>query len=178
MPASHGCLAYLRPPIVWVHKSLSPWPLATVHPSVNASRHRPDTPWPCWGWRREGELLFRWPLPLCKDIRTAEGTAVIVDRVVSGEWVAVREEGHVALWLGQVIMQCSVAAGCNGATGKGAKNPLVVSLFNDRLFSPAPVKGGGEEEKRLETGKDWSSKAERSKEKRMRQKQQHYVPVS
>ncbi len=45
-------------------------------------------------------------------------------------------------------MQCSVAAGCNGATGKGAKNPLVVGLLNDRLFSPAPVKGGGEEEKK------------------------------
>lgn len=59
---------------------------------------------------------------------------------MSGERVAVREEGHVALRLGQVDMQCSVAAGCNGATGKVAKNPLVVGLLNDRLFSPAPVK--------------------------------------
>lgn len=51
-------------------------------------------------------------------------------------------------------MQCSVAAGCNGAIGKGAKNPLVVGLFNDRLFSPAPVKAEVKKEKELETGKD------------------------
>lgn len=67
---------------------------------------------------------------------------------MSGERVVVREEGHVALRLGQVDMQCSVAVGCNGATGKVAKNPLVVGLLNDRLFSPAPVKGGGEKEKK------------------------------
>ena len=37
-------------------------------------------------------------------------------------------------------MQFSVAAGCKGATGKGAKNPLVVGLLNDRLFSPVTVR--------------------------------------
>lgn len=44
-------------------------------------------------------------------------------------------------------MQCSVAAGSSGTTGEGAKNPLVVGFLNDRLFSPATVRGGGEEEK-------------------------------
>lgn len=97
--------------------------------------------------RGEGESLFRCTPPLRAAIRSAEGTAVIVDRVASGKWVPVREKGHVALGLGQVIMQRSVAAGCNGATGKGAKNPLVVGLLNDRLFSPARVRGGSEEER-------------------------------
>lgn len=53
-------------------------------------------------------------------------------------------------------MQRSVAAGCIGATGKGAKNPLVVGLLNDRLFNPAPVKKKVEvkKKKRLETGEN------------------------
>lgn len=74
-------------------------------------------------------------------------------------------------------MQCSVAAGSEGATGKGAKNPLMASLLNDRLFSPAPVKGVGEKEKRnlkqvKFDGEVVKVKCERSKDKRLRQKQQ------
>lgn len=63
-------------------------------------------------------------------------------------------------------MQCSVATGCNGATGKGAKNPLMVGLLNDRLFSPAPAKGEGEEEKKdLKQVKIYGLRVSKAKEK-------------
>lgn len=127
--------------------------------------------------RKKGEPLSLGP---CRDIRAAEGTVVNVDRVVSGERVAVGEEGHVALRLGQVDMQCSVAAGCNGATGKGAKNPLVVSLLNDRLFSPAPVKGGGEEEKKdlKQVKNDSLSVSEAKKKDEAKAKALSFTPAS
>lgn len=84
-------------------------------------------------------MLFRQATPLCKDIRTA-GTAVVIEGVASGEWVAVGKERHVAFRPGQINLQRSVAAGCDGATGERAKEPLALCLFNDRLFSPATVK--------------------------------------
>lgn len=84
-------------------------------------------------------MLFRQATPLCRDIRTA-GTAVVIEGVASGEWVAVGKERHVAFRPGQINLQRSVAAGCDGATGECAKEPLAICLFNDRLFSPATVK--------------------------------------
>lgn len=66
---------------------------------------------------------------------------------MGNERVDIREVGHVAFRFGQVDAQCSVAVGCNGATGQGTKNPRVVGLLNVTLFSPVPVRGGGEEKK-------------------------------
>lgn len=60
-------------------------------------------------------------------------------------------------------MQCSVAAGCNGATGKGAKNPLVVTLLNDRLFSPVPVKVEVKKKKDLKQVKIYGLRASEAK---------------
>ena len=142
LPASHCGIENLPIPIIWVHEGLSPRHLVTVQPPVNAGRHRPDAPRPSWVGRRKVESLFR------RTLRTAKEAVVIIDRVVSGEGVVVREEGHVALWLGQVDAQSSVAAGSSGTTGEGAKNPLVVGFLNDRLFSPATARGGGEEEEK------------------------------
>lgn len=82
---------------------------------------------------------MRQAAPLCKDVRTA-GTAVVIEGVAGGEWVAVGKERHVAFRPGQINLQRSVAAGCDGATGECAKEPLALCLFNDRLFSPATAK--------------------------------------
>lgn len=56
-------------------------------------------------------------------------------------------------------------------TGKGAKNPLVVSLLNDRVFSPAPAKDGGEEEKDLKQIKTDRFELNKAKKQRVKQKQ-------
>lgn len=93
-------------------------------------------------------------------------TVVIVHGVVGGERVAVGEEGHVALRLGQVDVKRSVAVGRKGATGKGTKNPLVVGLLNDGLFSPGPErvvqkkKGGNKDLKTIDREAFRKGKAE------------------
>ena len=46
----------------------------------------------------------------------------------------------------------------------------MVGLINDRLFSPAPVKGGGEEEKTLKTVENRWIRGKRSKEQVVRGK--------
>lgn len=98
--ASHGWLEELQFPVGRVHESPSPLHLTSVQSSVNASRHWPAAARPCWVGRWKGELPFIRVFSLHEDLGTAEGAAVVVHGVVGGEWVAVREEGHVALWLG------------------------------------------------------------------------------